>query len=246
MTGQGRALMALVLVLPVGFVAGHLLSAGAVWNHATGEGFSPWRNWVSDYAYRSPAWPLFVGCMHGFAILLAAVSLRVFRIRRGPLVASWLTAVLLGYGALKLVEVALFPVKPPEVRIEELQARMDRSSWERVKEEAVGAYRRARGWEAPRRDSAAEVVAAFESNTGHLIGIRAGMAGVLAAMGLALLMPCGGPWRIGTACCLGVALVGGWLAQGELRGLFQRLAFVGIYGWLALAVVSLFREERAG
>lgn len=243
-TVEGRLLLVLVILLPVVFVAGHVMSAGAVWNHLTGEAFSPSRNWISDYAYRSSAWPMFIGCMYGLAALLGAVSLRVARLRKGNVVVAWLMSLMLGYGALKLVEVALFPVKPPEVRIEELQSRMDRSSWQRLREEAVDVYRHFRGWERPGPDSAAEVVAAFESNTGHLIGIRAGMAGILAAMALGILMPFGRGWRFATVACLGVALAGALLAGGEWRGLFQRIAFAGVYAWLATAVGWLFREPQ--
>ncbi|BCX47187.1 hypothetical protein HAHE_10950 [Haloferula helveola] len=239
----GYVLAGLLVVMLAVFVLGHVWSAGAVWNHLTGEIFSPWRNWVSDYAYRSPAWPIFVGCMYGFAIVLAAVSLKVFGRSRGAGLIAWLMTLLLGYAALKLVEVAAFPVKPPEVSIEELQSRMDESSWQRFKGEMLEIYRGLRGHASPRRGSAWETVAAFESNTGHYIGIRAGMGAMLAAIALGILLPFGARWRLGTAVCLGIAVAGAWCTRFELHGLFQRVAFLGIYLWMWLGVVTLFRRQ---
>lgn len=221
----GRLCAVVLVLLPIAFLVGHLLSRGVVWNHSTGETFSPLTNWISDYAYRSPAWPWFIACMVAFAVVLGLLSWRIFRTGTQSSVVVWLVSLLLGYGALKLVEVAVFPVKPPEVTVEELQGRLDRSVWEQVRDEVVDTYYGIRGRATGEARSASEVIRAFEGNTAHLTGIRGGLFAVLGAMAFGVLLPFGARWRVVSS----LLWVGAMLAIANLRGtdygLYQRLAY---------------------
>jgi len=238
-------MIGLLVALPVVFVMGHVLGSGVIWNHETGEHFSPLTNWVSDYAYRSPAWPWFIACMDLFAVALAVLSYRVFtRVRdRRPLV--WLMTTLLAYGSLKLVEVAVFPVKPPEVTVEELQARLDRGVFEQLRDELEDAYYGVRGRVVPEEESAWDVVRVFQSNTGHMIGIRGVLAAVLLTMAIGIALPLGRRWQVLSAVLIVAALLAIYHARGEYHGLYQRLAFLAIYLWMWLATLTWFRGERS-
>lgn len=233
--------MILLVVLLLAFVIGHLLGRGAVWNHETGQLFSPLKNWVSDYAYRSPAWPWFIACMDLFAVILAVLSFRVFTQTKNRRVVIWLMTVLLAYGSLKLVEVAVFPVKPPEVTVEELQQRLDRGVFEQLGDEIKDTYRGVRGRVAPEQESAWDVVRVFQSNAGHMIGIRGALASVLLAMSLGIVLPLGRRWQLLSALLVVAALVAIYQARGEHFGLYQRLAFLAIYLWMWLATMTWFR-----
>ena len=240
-------MMGLLVILPVAFVVGHVLGREAVWNHRTGELFSPLTNWVSDYAYRSPAWPWFIACMDLFALVLAALSYRVFARLKGPRAVVWLMAILLAYASLKLVEVAVFPVKPPEVTVEELQARLDRGVFEQIRDEIEDVYREVRGQVAPERNSAWDVVRVFQSNMGHMIGIRGVIVAVVLTMALGVALPLGRRWQVLSVLLLAATLAAIFHSRGENYGLYQRLAFFSIYLWMWLATLTWFRPSgRAG
>lgn len=238
-------MIGLLVVLPVVFVLGHVLGSGAVWNHETGELFSPLTNWVSDYAYRSPAWLWFIACMDLFAVALAVLSYRVFTWVRDRRLVVWLMTTLLAYGSLKLVEVAVFPVKPPEVTVEELQARLDRGVFEQLRDQLEDAYHGVRGRVAPEQESAWDVVWVFQSNAGHMIGIRGVLAAVLLTMAIGIALPLGRRWQVLSAVLIVGALVAIYHARGEHHGLHQRLAFLAIYLWMWLATVTWFRPSAS-
>ena len=84
------------------FILGHIWTAGTMWNYMTKARFSPWTNYVSDYAYRSPVWGIFVGCMYGLAALLGALSLSIALGNPRRRVLAWLCCSLLAYASLKL------------------------------------------------------------------------------------------------------------------------------------------------
>jgi hypothetical protein len=248
----GRAGATLLLVaLPAAFVAGHAFTAGTTWNHATGAAFSPWANYVSDYAYRSPVWWLFVGCMYALALLLGLLSLASALRPGGRPVLAWLCSSLLAFAGLKLCEVALFPVKPPEITVEQLQARMDASTWQRLKDEIHRAGLSLRGGAPGREPTVMDLVAAHESNANHLLGITPAMAAIFVTM---LLLPLQHParWRSpGRRLLLALALLmtvmatpgTGWF--GAQVGLAQRLGFLGVYLWLWLCRGAVADQDSA-
>ena len=243
----GYVLVVLLVLLLVVFVAGHMVSSGEVWNHMTGERFSPWRNYVSDYAYRSSAWPMFVGCIYGLGIILGVLSWSLFASSPGNRMVIWLMTGLLAYSGLKLVEVAMFPVKPPEVSVEEFQSRLDKNSWERLKVDVWQLWEGSRGRPVPEEEAAWELVEAFGNNAGHLIGIRGAMLAIAAAMFLGLMLRLGNRRRWTVVCLISLALViSGMVGIGHgLNGLWQRIAFSGIYIWLWTMVLSLCRVDSA-
>ena len=244
-SAMGMAVMALLVLMLVAFVVGHFASSGEIWNHATGELFSPLENYVSDYAYRSSAWPLFVGCIYSMGVILGVMSWRFFSMSPEPTPMAWMTSVLLAYSGLKFVEVAVYPVKPPEVSAEGLQSRMDKSSWERLKTEVWQAWEKTHGRPMPEGDRAWDVVNAFGMNTGHLSGIRGALLAMAVAISLATTMKMGKRRRwIGVSLGALSLIVAGMVGVGhELSGLWQRIAFMGVYLWLWLGAISLFPKN---
>jgi len=241
----GQVMTVLLVLMLVAFVSGHFASSGKVWNHITGETFSPWRNYVSDYAYRSPVWPIFVGCIYSMGAVLGALSWRLFVLRPGIPLVVWLMSALLGYSGLKLIEVAIFPVKPPEVSAEELQSRLDKSSWERLKKEVWSAWEGSQGRPVPDGDRAWEVVDAFGRNAGHLSGIRGAMLALAIAitLGTTLKVKNRLQWIAVSLAALSMVIAGTLGIGHGMSGLWQRIAFVGIYLWLWLGVMSFFSKD---
>lgn len=231
------AAAALVLLLGI-FILGHVWTAGTVWNHVTGARFSPWMNYVSDYAYRSPVWGMFVGCMYGFAALLGALSLVIALGTSRRRVLAWLCSSLLAYAALKLCEVATYPVKPPEITAEQIQSRMDQSSWNRLSEELHRVGTRITGGQVASPASVQEAISGFESNANHLLGITPAMMMIFAAMILCpFLDPSrwSSPLKIGllaAALLLTLAATPSLRLFGQNVGLGQRVGFLGVYLWL--------------
>ncbi|RYD49081.1 MAG: DUF998 domain-containing protein [Verrucomicrobiaceae bacterium] len=242
--------LALVVLLVV-FILGHVWTAGTIWNHVTGARFSPWTNYVSDYAYRSPVWCIFVGCMYGLAAILAGLSLSTAFGRSNRRFLAWLYCSLLAYSALKLCEVALFPVKPPEVTAEEIQSRLDASSWQRLKDELYGAGIKITGGQVGRSTSAQEAIWGFQSNANHLLGITPAMLMIFVSM---VLCPFLEPAKWKSPATLGLLIVAlllvvgaspGLRTFGDKVGLAQRVGFVGVYLWLWLNWVVVFRNSSA-
>jgi hypothetical protein len=229
---------AALVLLPALFILGHVWTAGTVWNHVTGARFSPWTNYVSDYAYRSPAWGMFVGCMYGLAALLGSLSLVIALGTSRRRALAWLCSSLLAYAALKLCEVAIYPVKPPEITAEQIQSRMDQSSWNRLSEEFRRVGTRITGGHVGSPASVQEAISGFESNANHLLGITPAMMMIFAAM---ILCPVLDPSRWSSPLKIGMlaaALLLTLAATPSLRlfeqkvGLGQRVGFLGVYLWL--------------
>lgn len=239
----------LVFLLAI-FILGHVWTSGTIWNHITGVRFSPWRNYVSDYAYRSPVWGLFVACMYGLAALLGALSAFIALGTSRRRVLSWLCCSLLAYAALKLCEVAIYPVKPPEITAEQIQSRLDKTSWKRMNDELYGLGYRVVTGKALRRYSVQQAISGFESNANHLLGITPAMVTIFASM---LLCPFieparwKSPLRIGMlvlALLLTVCASPALTLFGDKVGLAQRTGFVGIYLWLWLNWLLVFGSRE--
>jgi hypothetical protein len=241
------AALALLLIL---FIFGHIWTAGTVWNNVTGARFSPWTNYVSDYAYRSPVWSMFVSCMYGLAALLGALSLVIALGASRRRVLAWLCSSLLAYAALKLCEVAIYPVKPPEITAEQIQSRMDKTSWNRLSEELHRIGTRITGGQVSSPASVQEAINGFQSNANHLLGITPAMMTIFAAM---VLCPFLDParWRSPLKVTLLIAALLLTLAAtpslrlfGQNLGLGQRVGFTGVYLWLWLAWLVTFGTQR--
>lgn len=244
-----RLLTSVVLgTIPFVLALGHWRTRDTLWLYNPPKKFSFLTNYISDYAYRSPAWFLFIGSMYAFGFVLLILSIRFFLWNRRRMIVPWLLSLLLGYAGLKLVEVASFPVKAPEVRIEQIQKEMDKGSWERFKDSAYEAYRKARG-RPVKKTKAATVVEMFESNSKHILGIAPAMIAICMAMVLSLLLA-PKEWkslncRIGLVVSFGLVIVswpylglfGGWV------GLAQRLGFLGVYIWMWLVIAIFFKRE---
>lgn len=233
--------MALILLaLLTAFILGHIWTAEATWNHLTKARFNPWTNYVSDYAYRSPVWGVFVGCMYGLAALLGALSLSIALWSSNRRVLAWLCCSLLAYASFKLCEVAVYPVKPPEITAEQIQSRLDESAWQRFKHDIYKTGVSITGGDVGRTTSVHEAILAYQTNANHQLGITPVMIAIFASMFLCpFLNPDGwkSPRMIGL---LIVALLLMTCASPHLRlfgdrvGLAQRVGFLGVYLWLWL------------
>lgn len=251
LTVSGKGLALVLLLLPIAMFLGHWWTGGAIWNHITQTRFSPWKNYVSDYAYRSPVWPIFVGCMYAFAIILVGFSLKLFHWSGRWRCLAWPICLLLGYSGLKTVEVALFPVKPPDVTIEELQSRMNPSHWKLLKDDIYMAWQDLNGVPKPRKNTPWSVVEAFESNAKHLTGIKPAMCAIAISMVLCWILD---PrawfrhsrwWLTITAFALVVVAFPPFELFSGNVGLGQRIGFLGVYIWMWQMLAAFFKRENA-
>jgi Protein of unknown function (DUF998) len=239
-TIQKNAVMVLLAVTLAAFILGHVLTWGTIWNYEAMAIFSPLKNYVSDYAYRSPVWWLFTGCMFSFAAILAWFSWRVYSNAK-PHAGRFVVVLCLSYGSLSMLEVALFPVKPPEVSLDEIQARMDANAWQKFKEATMGLF-----WEQKSR-TAGEVFAVISGDKAHLLAISRSMLAMLLGMSASvLLLECRNGRKAILLCC-GVA--GGALVihlatdRGWLPGLWQRVCFAAVFVWMLLMTKHLSGPE---
>lgn len=238
--GQTRVIQGLLMVTVSAFVLGHVLSRDAIWDYAAGRVFNPWDNYVSDYAYRSPVWWLFTACMGCFAVVLGWFAWRVFAgASRTPL--HFLAMMCFAYGAVSLVEVAVFPVKPPEIGIEELQSRLDAGTWGRVKRFVTDF------WSERREHSAWEVFTAVLGHNVHFFAIRRSMVAMLLGMGASLLLTDKRGVRLMILGCLVFALVPQAVAIATdrqwLPGLWQRLSFLAVFVWMWMLTPQLAEQS---
>jgi len=251
LTVSGKSLALVLLLLPIAMFLGHWWTGGAIWNHMTHTPFSPWKNYVSDYAYRSPVWPIFVGCMYAFAIILVGFSLKLFHWSGRWRFLAWLLCLSLGYSGLKLVEVAISPVKSPEVTIEELQSRMDPSLWKLLKDDAFMKWQKINGVPTPKQNTPSIVVEAFVSNAKHLIGIEPAMFAIAFSIVFCWILDPrtwlrDSRWRLSvTAFALVVVALPQFQIFSSYVGLGQRIGFLGVYIWMWQMLTAFFKREIA-
>jgi hypothetical protein len=237
---QSRIVLGILAGTFVAFVAGHFLSAGTTWNFSDGKTFNPWDNYVSDYAYRSPVWWLFASCMLAFATVQAWFAWRIFgsSTRRSK---EFFAISCFAFGALSMIEVAVFPVKPPEVSLEELQARMDAGAWDRLWASMKGIFHQ------PTDRSAHDVFAALSGDRAHFLAITRSMAALLLGMAASLLLDQCRRGRVAILSLLVIALAAQMasMATGRqwLPGLWQRVGFLAVFGWMLVMWRLLFRTR---
>lgn len=234
-----RSLLALTLVA---FVLGHWFSRDAIWDYVAARPFGPWDNYVSDYAYRSPVWWLFTGCMGSFAVVLGWFAWRVFAGASHTFL-RFLAMMCFAYGAVSLVEVAVYPVKPPEIGVEELQSRLDAGAWARVKTFVTGL------WAERQERSAWEVFSAVLGHNVHFFAIRRSMIAMLLGMAASLLLTEKRGVRFMILGCLASALVPQAVAIATdrqwLPGLWQRLSFLAVFVWMWMLTPQLARGRSS-
>ncbi|WP_170157370.1 DUF998 domain-containing protein [Roseimicrobium gellanilyticum] len=222
------------------FLAGHLLSAGTTWNFSDGKTLNPWDNYVSDYAYRSPVWWLFTGCMLAFAVVQAWFAWRIFSSSTHS-AKEFLVVSCFAFGALSMIEVAVFPVKPPEISLEELQARMDAGAWDRLWASMKGVFHQAT------ERSAHEVFTAFSGDRAHFLAITRSMAALLLGMAASLLLDQCRRGRGAILVLIVVALAAQVVAMVTgrqwLPGLWQRVGFLAVFGWMLVMRHLLFNAR---
>lgn len=240
---QPRVLLGILAGTFVTFLTGHLLSEGAVWNFNGGKTFNPWDNYVSDYAYRSPVWWMFAGCMIAFAVVQAWFAWRIF-VSANHSAKEFVAIACFAFGALNMIEVAMFPVKPPEISLEELQARMDAGAWDRLWASTKGIFRQST------EHSVFEVFAAFSGDKAHFLAITRSMVALLLGMAASLILDqCRGgrAWIfLLLAIAMGAQVVAMATGRQWLPGLWQRVGFLAVFGWMLVMTRLLFsaRPQR--
>jgi uncharacterized membrane protein YhaH (DUF805 family) len=150
----------------------------------------------------------------------------------------------------KLTEVAIYPVKSPEVTETLMQEKLNENGLERTKEDIWRLWLTLRGREIPQGLSINDFLATYQSDRLHLGGIKpAWLLIVVTMVGAFRLWASTGVARsrwIGfhamVVLLFAVAVVGTKL-QPEWFGLFQRISFVGVYAWMWLLIGAIQREQ---
>ncbi|MCP5532242.1 MAG: hypothetical protein H7A49_09990 [Akkermansiaceae bacterium] len=239
----------LLLALPILMVYGHLRAIGVVWNHATGQTFSPLVNHISDYAYRSPAWWAVVACIHGFSLFFAWLSWRATGKPRS--IVSWVVMAAAAIIMFQLHQVAVHPVRSPELTIRRLQSELDKGPIDKAKDRIWRIALETTGHHVPADVPVATYVANHQRDRLHLAGIRPTRYLILVTMGGSLLlwMPVPGSrghWWIAHAAVLaGIILAAAvaWWKPGW-PGLSQRILYAVVYGWMWILLQQIRRNDR--
>jgi hypothetical protein len=237
-------------LMPLLMVYGHVRAIGWTWNHATHAKFSPVTNYVSDYAYRSPAWWAIVACIYGFAFVLGYISWNAAK--RPRTTVSWLVVAASAIAMFKLTEVAFYPVKYPEVTQVRLQEELGKSVLEKSREDLWRVWMKVRGKPIPPGVNVDEYLKTHQSDLLHLGGIKPAWLLIVVTMVGSFFMWRSGAssprrWRLihGLIVGLLVASTLGASWRFEWVGLFQRISFVAVYIWMWLIVLAIDREGRA-
>jgi hypothetical protein len=186
---------------------------------------------------------MFTSCMMAFAVVQVSFAWRIFSSATHS-VKEFLAISCFAFGALSMIEVAVFPVKPPEISLEELQARMDAGAWERLWASMKGIFHRGA------EHSAHEVFAAFSGDKAHFLAITRSMAALLLGMAASLLLDQCRRGRVAILLLLVIALATQVLAMATGRqwvpGLWQRGGFLAVFGWMLVMQQLLFhpRSQR--
>ncbi|MCB1130197.1 MAG: hypothetical protein KDN05_03650 [Verrucomicrobiae bacterium] len=238
----------LLLALPILMVYGHLRAIGVVWNHATGQTFSPLANHISDYAYRCPAWWAVVACIHAFSLFFAWLSWRAAGKRRS--IVSWAVVASAAITMFQLHQVAVNPVRSPELTIRHLQEELNKGPVDKAKEQIWRIALKATGHEIPPGVPVRTYVANYERDRLHVAGIRpASYLLIVAFVGsYSLWKPQGGEikkWRIRHALVVAVILValGFSVWVPAWPGLSQRIMYLGVYVWFWVLLGAMRRES---
>ena len=236
-------------LLPPLMVYGHLRAIGVTWNYATHATFNPITNYVSDYAYRSPAWWAIVACIYGFAFILGFISWHAAN-RQRTLV-SWVVAAAAAIAMFKMTEVALYPVKSPEVTITRLQEELNKGPLEESRDEIWRAYLKVTGKPVPKNTTVGEFLKSHQSDRLHLGGIKPAWLMMIVTMIGAFFIwrksaSSGKRWLGIHGVAFGLLLIGILCSQWypEWIGLFQRVSFAGTYVWMWLIVLAIERERQ--
>lgn len=236
-----------LLLMPLLMVYGHVRAIGWTWNYATHAKFSPVTNYVSDYAYRSPAWWAIVACIYSFAFVLGYISWNAAKQPRTAV--SWLVVAASAIAMFKLTEVAFYPVKYPEVTQVRLQEELGKSVLEKSREDLWRVWMNVRGKPMPPGVNVDEYLKTHQSDRLHLGGIKPAWFLIVVTMVGSFFM-----WRSGASSprrwWLVHGLIVGLLAASTLGaswrfewvGLFQRISFVAVYIWMWLIVLAIDRE----
>lgn len=248
MSVLARICRLILMLLPPLMVYGHIRAIGSVWNHATKATFNPITNYVSDYAYRSPAWWSIVVCIYGFAFVLGFISWHAAN--RPRTVVSWVVAAAAAIAMFKMCEVASYPVASPEVTYTRLQEELKKGNLDKAWDEIVRAYLKIKGEPVRKGVTLDEFVKNQQSNRLHLGGIEPATWLILVAMAGSFMIWRGNAssqkrwWKVHgiVVLLLLISFLGNQL-KPQWPGLFQRISFAGMYVWMWLIVFAIGREK---
>lgn len=117
--------VSILILIPVLFVLAHFAAEGQTSNFVRGWQFDPRYDLISTYTTRSPAGWAILACMFGLAYVLGFISWHAANSERG--VVAWFTSVTAAIGAVSMLQIAWYPMKPSReafVEIEREAARM--------------------------------------------------------------------------------------------------------------------------
>ncbi len=243
------ACKAVLILMPILFVYGHVRAVGVTWNYATGEKFDPWVHHISYYAYRSPAWWAIVSCMMGVAFLLGVVAWRAAGNRRSLL--AWITAAAAAIGMFKMVEATWYSESAPEITLTRMQEELDKGPIDQSKDEIGSANLKVTGQPVPGSMDLREYQENLRSSRLHTSAIKVAQVMIFVTMIAAFfqwqehaLSRRWWLWLHGlVVLTISVGILGAWWWP-SMGGLHQRVVFGGVYFWLGVVVFAIDRERR--
>lgn len=108
-----------LILIPVLFALAHFAADGQTSNFVRGWQFDPRYDLISTYTTRSPAGWAILACMFGLAYVLGFISWHAANCERG--VVAWFTSVTAAIGAVMMLQIAWYPMKPSREAFAEIE-----------------------------------------------------------------------------------------------------------------------------
>lgn len=238
-----------LILMPVLFVIGHVAADGEISNYATGWRFDPIFDLVSSYAWRSPAGWAIVACMMGFSFVLGFISWHASK--RGPGFLAWFTAVVAAVAMVRMLDVAWYPMMPSQDVFGRIQREIEKAPIEKKADAVCRIARNITGADGGWRTNSPEYLKSLRSYWLHDQGNFDVQRLILVTMAGALFLwrrPQAGPdlWlraNWGALIWIAIGVVGSAVVPGY-GGLFQRVAFFGVYLWMWIIFREIQRVRR--
>ena len=239
---------AVLILIPVLFGIGHVLSVDAPSNFVTGWRFGLFEELISSYAWRSPGGWAVVASMVGFAFVLGFISWRAAK--QGPGFFAWFTAVAAAVAMVRVLEVAWHPVAPSREAFERIQLEIEREPQVKASEEVWTTALSVGRMPNSRRMKSIAYLQSLRSYWLHDYAVKEGQSMIILTMFGGILLwgrraASWCHWRNAHLLVIGwtaMALVGAWLSG--YYGLFQRVMLAGWYGWLWIVFREIERQRK--
>lgn len=243
-----RVCKVVLILIPLLFGIGHVLSEDAPANFASGWRFGLFNELINSYAWRSPGGWAVVASMAGFAFVLGFISWRAAK--QGPGFFPWFTAVAAAIAMVRVLEVAGHPVAPTREAFERIRVEIEREPQVKASEEvwttALGVGRMPDS----RRMKSIGYLQSLRSYWLHDYSVKEAQSMIILTMFGGILLwgrraASWCHWRNAHLLVFGwtvMALAGAWLSG--YYGLFQRVLLAGWYGWLWIVFREIERQRK--